>query len=94
MLLGELLSYLRKKKIMTSLLLCRQIKAFEIENKTANIVADEEVLKEISENDKCKTEISEFLESKGLSLNIIIQKKEENSLEKLKSLLGGKLQIK
>ena len=94
MLLGELLATLRKQKLMTSLLLCRQIKAFEIENKTAKLVADEDVLKEISENDKCKAEISEFLESKGLSLSIIIQKKEEDSLEKLKSLIGGKLQIK
>ena len=94
MLLGELLATLRKQKLMTSLLLCRQIKAFEIENKIAKLVADEDVLKEISENDKCKAEISEFLESKGLSLSIIIQNKEEDSLEKLKSLLGGKLQIK
>lgn len=95
MLLGELLSYLRTKKMMTSLLLCRQIKNFEINNNIAKIIASDETLKEISANDKCKAEISEFLERKGLSLKLIeIQEKQNNELETLNSLLGGKLIIK
>ena len=93
MLLGELLSHLRQQKSMTSLLLCRQIKNIVIENKTARILADDEVLNEISANEKCKTEISMFLEGKGLSLSVTIEQKQEGDLEKLKSLLGNKLQI-
>lgn len=78
---------------MTNLILLRQIKGIKVSSGSAKLIAENNVLKEISENEKCKTEISKFLEGKGLSLKIDNIASDDNSLLELQRLLEDKLQI-
>lgn len=93
LLLGELLSYIRSQKSMTNLILLRQVKGIKVSGDSAKLIAENNIIKEISENEKCKAEISKFLEGKGLSLKIDEISSDDNSLSELQRLLEGKLQI-
>ncbi len=91
-LLGELLSYLREKRLMQLLLICRQIQKIEIEGTVAEIFADED-LSELNKNENFKTEMDKFFGSKNLSYKIKEKVKTVSAEDELKALLGNKLKI-
>lgn len=93
-LLGELLSFLRKERSMSLLMLCRQISKIEIEDKTAIIYSDDDEILMLQTNERYHSEMSKFFESKGLSFKVQENIKETTEVDRLKELLGNKLVIK
>ena len=92
--LGELLTYLRKEKLMSMLMLCRQISKIELDGQVAIIYSDDNDMLALQTNEKYFSEISKFFESKGLSFKVNEIKKDTKNLDELKRLLGKKLIIK
>ena len=92
--LGEFLSYLRKEKIMSLLMLARQISKIEIEGKTAVIYSDDDDMMSLQTNEKHHGEVLKFFESKGLGFKVHENEKTTTEVDELKRLLGPKLVIK
>ena len=90
-LLGELLGYLRTNKLMSILMVCRQIAKIEIDSGEAVIYPGE--TDDISNNEPVREELKKFFNGKGLSFRMYKEKKERNPIEELNSMLGGKLKI-
>ena len=93
-LLGEFLSYLRKEKSMSLLMLARQISKIEIEGKTAVIYSDDDDMMSLQTNEKHHGEVLKFFESKGLGFKVHENEKTTTEVDELKRLLGPKLVIK
>ena len=93
-LLGELLSYLRTSKLMSTLFLCRQIERIDVSNETAMLFSEMADLSELVSNEKHKKELEKFFKQKGLGFKILEKKKECDPIEKLKEFFGDKLIIK
>ena len=93
-LLGELLSYLRTSKLMSTLFLCRQIERIDVSNETAMLFSETADLSELVSNEKHKKELETFFKQKGLGFKILEKKKEFDPTEKLKEFFGDKLTIK
>ena len=68
--LGELLSFLRREKSMSALMLARQISKIEIDGKVAVIFSDDDEIQALQKNDRFRADITNFFESKGLSFKI------------------------
>ena len=92
--LGDLLFYLRTQKLMSTLMMCRQIEKIEIKENVALLSSENAEISELTINDKHKTELDKFFKSKGLSFKIKERKKEVDSIEILKEFFGDKLTIK
>ena len=92
LLLGELLGYLRINKLMSALMVCRQISKIDVEDKIATIYADGHE-DEFINNEQIALEIKKYFETKGLSYKIYKKEKDRNPIEELNKLLGGKLKI-
>ena len=90
-LLGELLGYLRTNKLMSILMVCRQIKKIEIEDRVAIIhpVGSDE----ISSNEQISMELKRFFDSKGLSYKMYQEKEKRDPVKELNEMLGGKLKV-
>lgn len=93
-LLGELLAFLRKERLMSLLMLCRQIEKIEIENKTAIISSSDDDMMSLQTNDRFRTDILRFFESKGLSFKVKEKEVKFSEVDELKRLFGKKLIIK
>lgn len=92
-LLGELLRSLRVSQEMKTLVVCREIKRLNLQDSTAVIEADNEILEEL-ELPKPKELLTEFFKTRGLSYTLKKGDNKDESIEKLQKLLGGKLKIK
>lgn len=91
--LGEMLNFFRKSKLMATLAICKNIVGIENSQGTAHIKFDENFdLNEIDQ--KTREDISSFFAEKGMSYVIDENRSQADDLEKLNSLLGGKLEIK
>ena len=62
--------YLRTQKIMSTLMMCRQIQKIEIKDNVAMLFSDEIDLSDLTTNEKHKSELDKFFKVKGLSLTI------------------------
>lgn len=93
-LFSDLMKNLRDKKNMKLLLLCRQIRKIEIENKKARLVAEDSILAEICHTQEFYNELKNFFDSHGLSLIINNFEVEEVPADVLREWLGKKLIIK
>ena len=93
-LLGDLLFYLRTGKMMSTLMLCRQIEHIEIEDKVAYLRSDTTDLSEIVSNEKHKSQLDSFFKSKGLSFKIKEKSKEIDPIDSLREFFGEKLIVK
>ena len=67
--LGDLLFYLRSQKLMSTLMVCRQIEKIEVADGVA-LICSEADLSELALNEKHKLELDNFFKSKGLSFKI------------------------
>lgn len=94
LILGELLSWLRENKQMSTLMICRQIDDIKVENSTVELDSKRINLRELVENEKHKVELDKFFKLKGLSYKIKEIVKEYNPLDSLKEFFGDKLIIK
>ena len=93
-LLGELLSYLRTNKLMSTLFLCRQIDRIDVLSETAMLFSEKTDLSELVSNEKHKKELETFFKQKGLGFKILEKEKKFDPTEKLKEFFGDKLTIK
>ena len=93
-LLGELLGFLRKERLMSLLMLCRQISKLEIQGKVVEIFSDDDEMLELQTNEKYRVEMIRFFESKGLSFKVHENEKTVSEVDELVRLLGKKLVIK
>ena len=94
--MGELLSYLRRNKYMSLLMLCRKIVHIKIIDNIAEIKTVEQG-EEIFSNETYKQILEEFFRTKNLGIKQykkIIKKTEKTDAEILSELLGGRLEIK
>lgn len=92
-LLGELLSYLRKSKEMSLLMLSRQIKKIFVENSVVEIYGEDPSLVELEKNEKFNKVLSSFFEERQLTFKVKTKQPDGKDLEELKMLLGSKLKI-
>lgn len=90
-LLGKLLSYLRREKKMSALMVCREIKKIDVADGFAELDAP---ASQIKLTDRVIDEIKPFFDKFGLSIKIKAQEKASIEIAKLNELLGGRLQIK
>ncbi len=93
-LLGELLGYLRKQKLMSLLMLCRQISKIEINGTMVEIYSDDKEMVSLQINERHLADISKFFSAKGLSFKVVEKQEEKTEVDELKKLLGKKLIIK
>lgn len=93
-LLGELLAFLRTRKEMPLLMLCRQIKSIKIEDGLAVVYADDDNINELVTNEKYYEVMAGFFKEKGLGFKIYENVKQESPVDLLNKILGGKLVIK
>ena len=91
--LGDLLFYLRSQKLMSTLMVCRQIEKIEVADGVA-LICSEADLSELVLNEKHKLELDNFFKSKGLSFKIKEKNREIDPIEILKEFFGDKLIIK
>ena len=91
--LGDLLFYLRSQKLMSTLMVCRQIEKIEVADGVA-LICSEADLSELVLNEKHKLELDNFFKSKGLSFKIKEKNREIDPIEILREFFGDKLIIK
>lgn len=90
-LLGELLSNLRKNKMMSLLMICRQIDSIEKIGDVAELYSEKMDLSEIFTNENHKQYLELFFKNKNLSFKIKEKKKDVDSISGLKEFFGDKL---
>jgi hypothetical protein len=91
--LGDLLFYLRSQKLMSTLMVCRQIEKIEVADGVA-LISSEADLTDLVLNEKHKLELDNFFKSKGLSFKIKEKNREIDPIEILREFFGDKLIIK
>lgn len=91
--LGDLLFYLRSQKLMSTLMVCRQIEKIEVADGVA-LICSEADLSELALNEKHKLELDNFFKSKGLSFKIKEKNREIDPVEILREFFGDKLIVK
>ena len=92
--LGDLLIYLRKNRLMSLLMKCRQIERIEISNDIAEIFSDDNDINELVVNEKYKAELDTFFKERGLGFKIHEKVNEVSAKDILNEMLGGKLVVK
>ena len=92
--LGDLLFYLRSQKLMSTLMMCRQIEKIEVTDQVALICSESADLSDLVLNEKHKLELDNFFKSKGLSFKIKEKNREIDPIEILREFFGDKLIIK
>lgn len=92
--LGDLLSWLRENKQMSTLMTCRQIESVKVENNTAEFCAEQANLSELIANERHKALLDEFFKSKGLGWKVAGNNNADSSMDDLKEMLGDKLTVK
>ena len=92
--LGDLLFYLRSQKLMSTLMMCRQIEKIEVTDQVALICSESADLSDLVLNEKHKLELDNFFKSKGLSFKIKEKNREIDPIEILREFFGDKLIVK
>lgn len=92
--LGELLTWLRENKLMSILMICRQIDSVRINGDIVELGSEQVDLKELIQNERNKLELDKFFRAKNLSYRIKEQIKEYNPIDSLKELFGEKLIVR
>ena len=93
-LLGDLLFYLRNGKIMSTLMLCRQIEHIEVSDKIAYLLSESSDLSELFNNERHRTELETFFKGKGLGFKIKEKVKVDDPIDTLREFFGEKLIVK
>ena len=93
-LLGDLLFYLRTEKLMSTLMVCRQIEKIEVDGGVAMLTAESADITDLVSNEKYKQDLESFFKSKGLGFKIREINKEVDPIEKLREIFGDKLIVK
>ena len=93
-LLGDLLFYLRTEKLMSTLMVCRQIEKIEVDGGVAMLTAESADITDLVSNEKYKQDLESFFKSKGLGFKIRERNKEVDPIEKLREIFGDKLIVK
>ena len=91
--LGELLGYLREKKLMSTLMLCRQIEKIEVKSGVCELSAMSGDISELFVNDKHKQTLEKFFKGKGLGFKIQEKVKNKSKVELLRDFFGDKLNV-
>lgn len=91
---SELLKFLRDSKNLKMLMTCRQIKNLKILNNQISIIADDQVLDEVCQNEEFAETLKNFFSKYNLSFKIDRKKGNISNIEILKEWLGDKLIIK
>lgn len=92
-LLGELLIYLRKEKLMSALMVCKQIKTIMVNGNVATIEPEDAYEKNFLD-DKFLEDIKPFFERREMGFKIKEKAKMKDDLTVLSEVLGGRLEIK
>ena len=92
--LGDLLFYLRSQKMMSTLMMCRQIETIEVSDGVASLFSESGDLTELVVNEKYKSELDVFFKGKGLSFKIKEKNREIDPIETLREFFGDKLIVK
>lgn len=90
-LLGELLFFLRQNKIMSTLMLCRQIEKIIITKDIAELVSNKSDISDLVKVEKHKLELDKFFAGKGLGFKVKEMIKNKTSVDVLREFFGDKL---
>ena len=93
-LLGEMLMYFRKNRLMPLLMISRTIQTIEIKNGVAEISSEQNEVYELVSNESYKAEMDKFMKEHGLSFKIKEKEHKVSPIDILNELVGGKLVIK
>ena len=89
--LGDLLFYLRENKLMSTLMICRQIEKIEIKEDVCDLCSESNDIDELVTNEKHKLELEKFFKNKGLGFKIQEKIKEKSKVDLLREFFGDKL---
>ena len=92
--LGELLFYLRENKLMSTLMLCRQIEKVEVINDVCELCAEASDISELTLNERHKLELEKFFKSRGLGFKIQEKIRIKSKVDLLREFFGDKLILK
>lgn len=93
-LLGEMLMYFRKNRLMPLLMISRTIQTIEIKDGVAEISSEQNEIYELVSNENYKTEMDKFMKEHGLGFKIKEKEHKVSPVDILNELVGGKLVIK
>ena len=93
-LLGDLLFYLRTQKLMSTLMICRQVEKIEVSDGVAFVYSESADLTDLVVNEKHKVELDNFFKSKGLGFKIKEKINEVDPIDVLREYFGEKLIVK
>ena len=93
-LLGELLMFLRKNRLMPMLMICRTIQKIEVNNGIAIISSEQDDVNQLISNENYKSEMDKFMKEHDLSFKIKEKEYKVKPVDILNELVGGKLVIK
>ncbi len=93
-LLGEMLMYFRKNRLMPLLMISRTIQKIEINNGVAEISSEQNEINELVSNENYKAEMDKFMKQHDLSFKIKEKEYKVRPVDILNDLVGGKLVIK
>lgn len=87
---GEMLRFLRENQEMRLLMVCREIKTIKVSDGVAELDIDEAFAQEFAD---AQPFLSKFFEERGLKYCLLQVESRAKQIEKLKSVLGGNLEI-
>lgn len=90
-LLGELLFFLRQNKLMSTLMLCRQIEKIIVTKDIAELVSNKSDISDLVKVEKHKLELDKFFVGKGLGFKVKEMVKNKTSVDVLREFFGDKL---
>ena len=93
-LLGEMLMYFRKNRLMPLLMISRTIQKIEIVNGVAEISSEQNEVDSLVSNENYRAEVDKFMKQHGLSFKIKEKEYKVSPIDILNELVGGKLVIK
>ena len=91
--LGELLCYLRENKLMSTLMVCRQIEKIQIEDNVCELCSQSNDIEILVSNEKHKLELDKFFKSKSLGFKIQEKNQEKSKVDLLREFFGDKLTV-
>ena len=92
-LLGELLAFLRQNKVMSTLMVCRQIEEIAITNGVAELISNKFDISELVNVERHKIELDKFFGQRGLGFKIKEKINNKTSADLLREYFGDKLII-
>ena len=91
--LGDLLCYLREGKLMSTLMICRQIEKIEIKGDVCVLSGESSDIEELIKNEKHRIELDKFFKSKGLGFKVEEKLNVKSKTELLREFFGDKLNM-